>query len=234
MALHCRLEPSPELVRIEKLAKLYRSGQSDLVIFRDLNLYVEAGDQVAVIGASGAGKSTLLHLIAGLDRASEGSIYYKGTSITGLSEAKLSSFRNREIGYVWQQHHLLPEFTAEENVMMPMLIRGTARSKAEREARASLDEVGLGARGRHRAGELSGGEQQRVAIARALAASPSLLLADEPTGNLDERTGELIFQLLADLRTRRNLTSILVTHNLRFARECSRVLKLEGGMLHQT
>jgi lipoprotein-releasing system ATP-binding protein len=227
------LDPSPELIRIEKLSKVYRSGGSDLVIFHDLGLSVVPGDQVAVTGASGAGKSTLLHLIAGLDKPSEGSIYYKGTNIAALSEPDLSVFRNREIGYVWQQHHLLPEFTACENTMMPMLIRGVRRPKAEPEARACLEEVGLGSRAHHRAGELSGGEQQRVAIARALAPGPSLLLADEPTGNLDERTGEMIFQLLADLRRRRNLTTILVTHNLHFARACGRVLKLEGGMLHQ-
>jgi lipoprotein-releasing system ATP-binding protein len=227
------LDSLPELIRIEKLSKVYRSGGSDLVIFHDLTLYVAAGDQVAITGASGAGKSTLLHLIAGLDRPSWGSIYYKGTNISDLSEPSLSAFRNREIGYVWQQHHLLPEFTACENVMMPMLIRGSSRGKAEPRARECLEEVGLGARVHHRSGELSGGEQQRVAIARALAASPSLLLADEPTGNLDERTGEMIFQLLSDLRRRRNLTTILVTHNLRFAREYGRVLKLEGGMLLQ-
>jgi lipoprotein-releasing system ATP-binding protein len=226
------LDP-PELVRIEKLSKIYRSGASDLVIFHDLGLYVAAGDQVAVTGESGAGKSTLLHLIAGLDRPSEGAIYYRGKNITALSDSGLSSFRNREIGYVWQQHHLLPEFTAGENVMMPMLIRGITRSKAEPAARASLAEVGLVSRADHRAGELSGGEQQRVAIARALVSQPSLLLADEPTGNLDERTGDKIFQMLADVRQRRNLTTILVTHNPHFARECSRVLKLEGGQLHQ-
>jgi lipoprotein-releasing system ATP-binding protein len=227
------LDSSPELIRIEKLSKVYQSGGSDLVIFHDLTLCVAPGDQVAITGASGAGKSTLLHLIAGLDRPSHGWIYYKGTNISDLSEPGLSAFRNREIGYVWQQHHLLPEFTACENVMMPMLIRGLSRGKAEPTARECLEEVGLGARAQHRSGELSGGEQQRVAIARALAASPSLLLADEPTGNLDERTGEMIFHLLSDLRRRRNLTTILVTHNLRFAREYGRVLKLEGGMLHQ-
>jgi lipoprotein-releasing system ATP-binding protein len=232
-ALNYRLEPSPELIRIEKLSKVYRSGASDLVIFHDLSLYVAAGDQVAVTGASGAGKSTLLHLIAGLDRPSQGSIYYKGRNITTLPEAGLAVFRNREIGYVWQQHHLLPEFTAGENVMMPMLIRGVARSRAEPAARACLAEVGLDSRAHHRAGELSGGEQQRVAIARALAPEPSLLLADEPTGNLDENTGEMIFELLAGLRRRRSLTTILVTHNPRFARECGRMLKLEGGILHQ-
>ena len=198
-----------------------------------MELRVEAGDQVAVIGPSGAGKSTLLHLIAGLDSPTSGEIFYKDRNITNLPEPALSAFRNREIGYVWQQHHLLPEFTAEENVMMPLFIRGEAHAKASRAALACLEEVGLAARAHHRAGELSGGEQQRIAIARALVAEPSLLLADEPTGNLDVRTGEWIFRLLADLRARRNLTTILVTHNLEFARGCNRILKLDGGMLHE-
>ena len=223
---------SAPLISIAKLGRIYRSGEHDLVIFRDLDLIIEAGDQIAVIGESGAGKSTLLHLLAGLDKPTEGAIYYKNDDITALSEANLASFRNREIGYVWQQHHLLPEFTARENVMMPLLIRGTARDKAQQQAAGALEEVGLGARGHHRSGELSGGEQQRVAIARALAGNPSLLLADEPTGNLDERTGEMIFRMLARLRAQRNLTTVLVTHNLPFARECGRVLKLEGGKLH--
>jgi lipoprotein-releasing system ATP-binding protein len=221
-----------EAVRIQKLSKIYRSGAQDLPIFQGLDLSVEVGEMVAVIGESGAGKSTLLHLMAGLDRPSEGAIYYKGTNITGFSDANLSRFRSREIGYVWQQHHLLPEFTAAENVMMPLLIGGVSRSKAQAAAAVSLEEVGLAARGHHRSGELSGGEQQRVAIARALAANPSLLLADEPTGNLDERTGEMIFGLLTDLRRQRDLTCVLVTHNRRFAGECGRVLKLEGGILH--
>jgi len=218
------------MLDIRNLTKSYRSGDADLVIFDDLNLHVAEGEQVAVIGESGAGKSTLLHLIAGLDTPTSGTIYYKSTAITSLPEAALSAFRNKEIGYVWQQHHLLPEFTALENVMMPMLIRGV---EAEPKAKAALAEVGLANRGHHRAGELSGGEQQRIAIARALAAEPSLLLADEPTGNLDERTGAMIFKLLSDLRSRRNLTTVLVTHNLQFAKESSRVLKLEGGTLHQ-
>ncbi len=225
------MDPTP-LVRIEKLSKIYRSGEDDLPIFRDLDLMIEAGDQVAVIGESGAGKSTLLHLLAGLDKPTGGAIYYKSTNIVLLSEANLASFRNLEIGYVWQQHHLMPEFTARENVMMPLLIRGMARNQAQQNANTALEEVGLGARGHHRAGELSGGEMQRVAIARALAGNPSLLLADEPTGNLDERTGEMIFRMLADLRRQRNLTTILVTHNLHFARECGRVLRLEGGKLN--
>ncbi len=223
---------TPEAVRIEKLSKIYRSAAQELPIFRGLDLTVAVGEMVAVIGESGAGKSTLLHLMAGLDRPSEGTIYYKGTNITGFSESAMSDFRNREIGYVWQQHHLLPEFTAAENVTMPLLIRGMNRAKALDCAARSLEEVGLADRGHHRAGELSGGEQQRVAIARALAANPSLLLADEPTGNLDERTGEMIFRLLADLRRQKNLTCVLVTHNLHFAGECGRVLRLEGGILH--
>jgi lipoprotein-releasing system ATP-binding protein len=219
------------LVRIENLAKIYRSGDKDLVIFQSLALQVEEGEQVAIIGESGAGKSTLLHLISGLDKPSAGAIYYKDRNIIGLPEPELSDFRNREIGYVWQQHHLLPEFSAEENVSMPLRIRGESSAKSSAEARASLEEVGLGNRAQHRAGELSGGEQQRIAIARALTANPSLLLADEPTGNLDEGTGQMIFNLLDEIRERRNLTTILVTHNLQFARRCDRVLKLERGAL---
>lgn len=226
------LTQTETLIRMEKLARVYRSGDSSLVIFHDLNLVVNEGDQVAIIGPSGAGKSTLLHLIAGLDSPTSGEIYYRAKNITRLNEAERSAFRNREIGYVWQQHHLLPEFTAAENVMMPLLIRGIPQARARAEALLCLEEVQLSARGHHRAGELSGGEQQRIAIARALVGSPSLLLADEPTGNLDLRTGEMIFALLADLRRKRGLTTILVTHNLQFAEQCSRVLQLEGGALH--
>jgi lipoprotein-releasing system ATP-binding protein len=221
----------PETLRIENLAKVYRSGDKDLVIFHDLALRVAEGEQVAIIGESGAGKSTLLHLIGGLDKPSAGAIYYKDRDIIDLAERELSDFRNREIGYVWQQHHLLPEFSAEENVSMPLRIRGESSATASAAAQASLEEVGLGNRAHHRAGELSGGEQQRIAIARALAANPSLLLADEPTGNLDEGTGQMIFNLLDEIRKRRNLTAILVTHNLQFARRCDRVLKLAGGAL---
>jgi lipoprotein-releasing system ATP-binding protein len=221
------------LIRTENLAKRYTSGEQELVIFQGLDLAIQPGERTAIIGESGAGKSTLLHLIAGLDTPSEGAIYYKGTDITRFSEADLAAFRNREIGYVWQQHHLLPEFTALENVGMPLVIRGLSRAKADSQARTALDEVGLAARGGHRAGELSGGEQQRVAIARALAGNPSVLLADEPTGNLDERTGQMIFGVLNELQRRRSLTTVLVTHNLQFARECGRVLKLERGGLFE-
>jgi lipoprotein-releasing system ATP-binding protein len=228
------IDPVParnNLVIIENLAKVYRSGDKDLVIFRDLGLEVAEAEQVAIIGESGAGKSTLLHLISGLDTPTAGAIYYKYKNIIEMPESELSDFRNREIGYVWQQHHLLPEFSAEENVGMPLRIRGDSGAKVSSAALESLEEVGLGDRAQHRAGELSGGEQQRIAIARALATHPSLLLADEPTGNLDEGTGEMIFNLLGEIRQRRKLTTILVTHNLKFARRCDRVLKLEGGAL---
>ena len=233
--------PTTPLIQLEKLTRVYRtgatargdSGAGDLVVFRELELQVAEGDQLAVMGESGAGKSTLLYLIAGLDLPTSGAVRFRGRNIASLSEAEVAGFRNREIGYVWQQHHLLPEFTCAENVMMPRMVRGESRATALGAARERLEEVGLADRSEHRAGELSGGEQQRVAIARALVGDPSLLLADEPTGNLDERTGEKVFELLADLRRRRNLTSILVTHNRRFAESCGKVLRLEGGKLRQ-
>jgi lipoprotein-releasing system ATP-binding protein len=223
--------PTAPLIQLEKLTRVYRSGAGEVVVFRNLELSVPAGEQLAVMGESGAGKSTLLYLIAGLDRPTSGAVRFRGRDIASLSEAEVSGFRNREIGYVWQQHHLLTEFTCAENVMLPRMVRGENRTKALEQARERLDEVGLADRAGHRAGELSGGEQQRVAIARALVGNPSLLLADEPTGNLDEGTGEKVFALLGDLRLRRNLTSILVTHNRRFAQSCGRVLKLEAGAL---
>jgi lipoprotein-releasing system ATP-binding protein len=219
------------VIQLEKLTRAYRSGAAEIVVFRNLDLEVEEGEQVAVMGESGAGKSTLLHLIAGLDRPTSGAVRIHGRDIASLSEGDVARFRNREIGYVWQQHHLLSEFTCAENVMLPRLVAGENKVKAIEEAKARLDEVGLADRTEHRAGELSGGEQQRVAIARALIGNPSLLLADEPTGNLDERTGEKVFEMLSGLRRSRNLTSVLVTHNPHFARSCGRVLKLEAGKL---
>jgi lipoprotein-releasing system ATP-binding protein len=220
------------ILRIENLSRIYRSGdKDDLVVFRGLSLEVAEGEQVAIVGESGAGKSTLLHLISGLDRPTSGAVFYRDREVTALNESGLAEYRNREIGYVWQQHHLLPEFTAIENVAMPLIVRGERRDLALAAAAAVLAEVNLEVRASHRAGELSGGEQQRVAIARALAGGPSLLLADEPTGNLDERTAEMIFGLMEDLRRRRNLTTLLVTHNLHFAGRCDRVLKLEAGAL---
>src|SRR5215467_12753953 len=218
-------------IRARSLSKIYKSGGADLVIFSGLDLDVYQGEMLALVGESGAGKSTLLHLLGGLDRPSQGTIHYGSREISSLADSENAEFRNREIGFVWQIHYLLPEFTALENVMMPLLIRGWTHARAASESLARLDEVGLRARSTHRAGELSGGEQQRVVLARALVGKPSVLLADEPTGNLDFRTGEMIFQLLERLHQSHQLTSVFVTHNLHFARQCDRVLKLENGVL---
>jgi lipoprotein-releasing system ATP-binding protein len=214
-------------IRARNLTKIYKSGTSNLVVLSDLSIDVQRGEMLALVGESGSGKSTLLHLLGGLDRPSKGTIYYEGIELSGLADAAQADFRNREIGFVWQTHYLLPEFTALENVMMPLLIRGVPHAAATGVAQARLDEVELGARSSHRAGELSGGEQQRVALARALVGRPSVLLADEPTGNLDFRTGEMIFQLLSNLHRSHQLTSVVVTHNLYFARRCDRVLSVQ-------
>jgi len=227
--------PEPHIgvphIRVQGLSKVYQSGGADLVVFSGVELEVARGEMLALVGESGAGKSTLLHLLGGLDRPSGGTIYYGSTEISALSDSEQADFRNREIGFVWQIHYLLPEFTAQENVMMPLLIRGCPRSEAASESLARLDEVGLRARSSHRAGELSGGEQQRVVLARALVGRPQVLLADEPTGNLDFRTGEMIFELLANLHRSHQLTSVFVTHNLSFARRCDRVLVMDKGGL---
>ncbi|MBV9304395.1 MAG: ABC transporter ATP-binding protein [Acidobacteriaceae bacterium] len=217
----------------ESLSKVYRSGGSELVVFKDLSLEVRRGERLAIIGESGAGKSTLMHLLGGLDRSSRGTIFFGGRETTSLEEGALANFRNREIGFVWQNPSLLPEFTALENVMMPLLIRGVSREEAAARSAACLEEVRLGNRGPHRAGELSGGEQQRVGLARALVGRPNVLLADEPTGNLDFRTAEVIINLLWDLHRSHNLTSIFVTHNLALANRCDRVLQLKKGSLYE-
>ena len=218
-------------IRAEGLAKSYRSGDAELVIFSGLDFDVARGERLALVGESGAGKSTLLHLLGGLDRPTEGAIYFGHNDICKLPPSELADFRNRELGFVWQIHTLLAEFTALENVMMPLLIRGQSRDQAEPVSLARLDEVGLKNRATHRAGELSGGEQQRVVLARALVGDPKVLLADEPTGSLDYRTGDMIMGLIEDLHRSRNLTSIHVTHNLNFARRADRVLALERGRL---
>jgi len=226
------MAPTPEpALRAQNLSKIYRSGDADLVIFDGLDFEVRRGEMLALVGESGAGKSTLLHLLGGLDRPTTGTIYYGAIDISRLADSELADFRNREIGFVWQIHYLLPEFTALENVMMPLLIRGVPHAKAAADSLARLDEVGLHARATHRAGELSGGEQQRVVLARALVGKPSVLLADEPTGNLDFRTGEMIFELLERLHRSHTLTSVLVTHNLAFARRCDRILMMANGTL---
>ena len=218
-------------IRARDLSRVYQSGTGELVVFSGLNLDVQRGEMLALVGESGAGKSTLLHMLGGLDRPSSGTIYYGSREVSTLGPSEQSDFRNREIGFVWQIHYLLTEFTALENVMMPLLIRGWTHARAASESLARLDEVGLRARSTHRAGELSGGEQQRVVLARALVGKPSVLLADEPTGNLDFRTGEMIFELLSSLHQSHQLTSVFVTHNQSFARRCDRVLSMEKGGL---
>jgi lipoprotein-releasing system ATP-binding protein len=220
-------------IRIVGLKKSYISGGSELVIFAGLDLEVARGERLALVGESGAGKSTLLHLVGGLDRPTEGAIYFGQNDICRLPANELAEFRNREVGFVWQIHSLLAEFTALENVMMPLLVRGLGREQAEPVARARLDEVGLQNRASHRAGELSGGEQQRVVLARALVGDPGVLLADEPTGSLDYKTGDMIMGLIEDLHRARRLTSIHVTHNLNFARRADRVVRLEKGRLER-
>jgi lipoprotein-releasing system ATP-binding protein len=218
-------------IRARGLSKVYRSGDSDLVVFDQLDFDVARGEMLALVGESGAGKSTLLHLLGGLDTPSAGTIHYGCREISGLADSERADFRNREIGFVWQIHYLLPEFTALENVMMPLLIRGVPQADAASQAMIRMQEVGLGDRGSNRAGELSGGEQQRVVLARALVGRPSVLLADEPTGNLDFRNAEMVFDLLRGLHRSHQLTSIFVTHNLAFAQRCDRVFSLERGGL---
>lgn len=218
-------------IRAVNLTKRYDSGENSVVVFDGINLDIPSGERLALVGESGAGKSTLLHLIGGLDRPTSGSIFFGDRELSHLNEEQLAEFRNREIGFVWQTHYLLPEFTAVENVMMPLLVRGMPHSQAEPIALERLDEVGLKRRATHRAGELSGGEQQRVVLARALVGNPRVLLADEPTGNLDFRTGDRIADLFDELHRNHELTSIFVTHNIGFAKRCDRILKLDRGVL---
>jgi len=219
------------IVQVEKLEKTYQTARGPLTLFRDLDLRVDAGELVAVVGQSGAGKSTLLHILGALDAPSAGTVYCASTNVAELSSRQAAAFRNRVIGYVWQFHYLLPEFSAQENVAMPLLAQGQSRREALAVADNWLKEVGLEDRRDHRPGELSGGEQQRVALARALVNTPRLLLADEPTGDLDERTAGQVFDLLQRLHANYHLTSVIVTHNMALAARCTRVLRLEGGRL---
>jgi lipoprotein-releasing system ATP-binding protein len=221
------------ILRVEGLGKRFRSGEAELVLFENLSFQVKKGTMLAIVGQSGAGKSTLLHILAALDRPSSGAVYCANSQVNTLSEDDAAEFRNRDIGYVWQFHYLLPEFTALENVAMPLLTRGQALSTASQEASKWLGEVGLEDRGHHRSGELSGGEQQRLALARALITKPKVLLADEPTGDLDGRTGEMVFELVARLHREHQLTSLIATHNLAFARRCHRVLRLDKGTIEE-
>src|SRR3984957_18917748 len=219
------------IIQVHNLKKTYRTARGALDLFVGLDLEVASGELVAIVGQSGAGKSTLLHILGALDAPSEGTVYCASTNVANLSSREAAAFRNREIGYVWQFHYLLPGFSAQETVARPLLARGVNRKEALQVAAKWLAEVGLEDRGSHRPGELSGGEQQRVALARALVANPRLLLADEPTGDLDEITAGRVFDLIERLHASHGLTSILVTHNLDLARRCTRVLKLEAGRL---
>ncbi len=223
------LHPSPasdSLVRIVQLTKFYGSGERQLRLFDNLSFSVPQGQVLAIVGPSGIGKSTLLHMMGALDRPSSGEVWCGEVAVSRLSGDKAARFRNREVGYVWQFHYLLPEFTAVENVAMPLLARGERSRRAVEQARGWLERVGLADRAHHRAGELSGGEQQRVSLARALVTEPRLLLADEPTGDLDSATSEGIFSLLDAVHAESALTTVLVTHNMALAKRCHRVLRL--------
>jgi lipoprotein-releasing system ATP-binding protein len=213
------------------LKKTYGSGEKLLSVLVDANLVLRQGEMVAIVAPSGAGKSTLLHLLAALDTPTSGTVYFATKAIESINERALAEFRNRAVGFLWQRHQLLPDFTAAENVAMPLLLRGDDFTSALGMARKWLAEVGLENRADHRAGELSGGEQQRVAIARALVTGPSVLLADEPTGDLDEQNAWAVFELLERLHRTHKLTSLIATHNLALAARCDRILGLEHGVL---
>ena len=218
-------------VSVNALNKTYIVGSQRIHVLRDLNLEVEKGEMVAIVGASGVGKSTLLHLLGGLDRADGGAVRVGNADVTAMADAALVEFRNANVGFIFQFHHLLPEFDAAENVAMPMRIARTAPHSALEHARTLLGRVGLTERTTHRPGMLSGGEQQRVAVARALVMNPALLLADEPTGDLDEATADSLHALLQEMHAERGLTSVIATHNPRLAAACHRVLRLEQGRL---
>lgn len=239
------LEPLPGMVeravvlRAVGLTKTYAAvsrgagaaSRGGLELFRGLNLEVRAGEMVAIVGESGAGKSSLLHLLAALDKPTAGEVWCGESRLSEFSAKEAAEYRNRDVGYVWQFHYLLPEFTALENIAMPLLARGMGRGAALERARVWLGEVGLAERGEHRSGELSGGEQQRVSLARALVTEPKILLADEPTGDLDGKTAEAVFGLIQRLHQAHGLSSVLVTHSLEFAGRCERVLRLREGQL---
>ena len=220
------------VVVAEGIVKGYRTPAGYVPVLSGLDLAVPAREMLAITGASGVGKSTLLHVLGTLDRPESGRLVLEGDDVLGLDEDRLRRLRNRVLGFVFQFHHLLPEFTALENVMMPALIARRTVGEARRRAEGLLDELGLAARGHHRPGALSGGEQQRVAVARALVQSPRILLADEPTGNLDQETGDRLHGLLRRLNQEKGITVVVVTHNERLAAACDRTLRLESGRLH--
>ncbi len=229
--LNCESREARAVLESRGLKKNYRSSQKIIPVLTDANLILRKGEMVAVVAPSGAGKSTLLHLLAALDTPTSGTVYFEAKAIETNDDAALGEFRNRAVGFLWQRHQLLPDFTAAENVAMPLLLRGEKFTSALEQARKWLAEVGLEDRADHRAGELSGGEQQRVAIARALVTGPTVLLADEPTGDLDEQNAWAMFELLERLHRAHKLTSLIATHNLALAARCDRILGLEHGVL---
>jgi lipoprotein-releasing system ATP-binding protein len=218
-----------ELVRVDHLFKSYGNGTKQIEVLKEINLTISKAERVAFVGASGVGKTTLLHIMGTLDRPTSGNVYYEGRDVFTMNERELALFRNREIGFVFQFHHLLPEFNALENTLIPCLIQGMSKKEGASRAESILSMVGLKDRLSHKPGELSGGEQQRVAVARALVLEPKVLLADEPTGNLDTRTGESVFDLLQELNRIKGVTLIVVTHNMKLANRMSRQIHLVDG-----
>jgi lipoprotein-releasing system ATP-binding protein len=221
------------LLEVRELRKSFQRDVSRVDVLNGINLTIQEGDTIALVGASGAGKSTLLHIMGTLDKPTSGNVFFRGKDVFRLTESSLATFRNRSIGFVFQFHHLLPEFTALENVMMPALISGVAKEEARKSACSFLEDVGLGHRLQHKPGELSGGEQQRVAIARALVLSPAMLLADEPTGNLDTKTSEEVHELLAAIQRKTGLSLIIVTHNERLAARMGKTIRLVDGRIQE-
>lgn len=219
------------VLQVSALGRRYQQGDLDVEVLSDVNLTIERGERVAIIGSSGSGKSTLLHLLGGLDTPTNGKIILAGVDLASLGQAARGRLRNQAVGFVYQFHHLLPEFTALENVSMPLLIRGESKTSAQKQATAILERVGLGERLRHKPAELSGGERQRAAIARAVVTKPQLVLADEPTGNLDEATSMRVYEMMLDLNRELGTSLLLVTHDLRLAARMDRVLKLGNGVL---
>jgi lipoprotein-releasing system ATP-binding protein len=222
-----------EVIRAEGLGKTYAEGKLHTPVFDGLDLSVQAGETVAILGVSGAGKSTLLHLLGGLDTPTQGEVYVAGQKMSALSDAARGELRNRALGFVYQFHHLLPEFSALENVMLPVILGGASVADASKQASALLESVGLSHRLEHKPGELSGGERQRAAVARALVNTPACVLGDEPTGNLDEKTAATVFELMLELNREKKTSLVLVTHDRRLARRLDRVLELHQGKLRE-
>jgi len=224
-------DPGTPLLRVRDLYKTFTLGNQTMEVLKGISLDLDRGEMLAMVGASGVGKSTFLHILGTLDLPTKGTVWYENQDLFQLSEPALAEFRNRRIGFVFQFHHLLPEFTALENTYLPALIQRCPKEKAIEEAMTLLAEVGLAHRVHHKPGELSGGEQQRVAVARALVRSPDLVLADEPTGNLDTKTGETLFNLLKDLKQKRGTAFVIVTHNERLSRQADRLVHIQDGQI---